>query len=200
MCPFVCIFFWCFVLLVNVKATSKIAPDNIEAILSTQNSLPPGTTKSLHTTPSYDRTVSPSQNYFHTTPGTTKSLHTTPGNNGTVSSSQNYQQTTLDNTSTINDNMEYLQTIFNSFSNHSTEIFKTPPTTPVTHETVWQDVPINSLELQLTPIRDYILYMHKLIFIQILKFNLYCFTYFKKVLLIINVYYYYLYICVNILC
>ena len=31
-----------------------------------------------------------------------------------------------------------------------------PPTTPVTHETVRQDVPINSLELQLTPIRDYI--------------------------------------------
>ena len=133
-----------------LSTTPNIAPNNIEAILSTQNSLPPGTTKSLHTTPSYDRTVSPSQNYFHTTPGTTKSLHTTPnnngtvlpsqnyfyttpgttkslhttpGNNGTVPSSQNYQQTTLDNTSTINDNMEYLQTIFNSFSNHTTEKF-----------------------------------------------------------------------------
>ena len=52
--------------------------------------------------------------------------------------------------------MEYLQTVFNSFSNHSAEKFKTPPTIPATHETVRQDVPINSLELQLTPIRDYI--------------------------------------------
>ena len=138
-------------------ATEKIlsTTPNI-AILSTQNSLTPGTTKSLHTTPNNNGTVLPSQNYLHTTPGTKKSLHTTPGNNGTVPSSQNYQQTTLDNTSTINDNMEYLQTILNSFSNHSTEKFKTPPTTPVIHETVQQDVPINALELQLTPIRDYI--------------------------------------------
>ena len=35
-----------------LSTTPKIAPDNIEAILSTQNSLPPSTTKNLHTTPS----------------------------------------------------------------------------------------------------------------------------------------------------
>ena len=100
---------------------------------------------------------------FFSFPGTrlVSSLHTTPGNNGTVSPSQNDLQTTLGITSTVNDNMEYLQTIFNSFSNHTTEKFKTPLITSVTHETVWQDVPINSLELQLTPIRDYIRCLEK---------------------------------------
>ena len=47
-----------------LSTTPKIALENIEAILSTQNNLPPGTTKSLHTTPSNKRTVSPSQNYL----------------------------------------------------------------------------------------------------------------------------------------